>query len=161
VTVWVTPNPPHAIFQTLRTRHGVALARQGDGDLGSRMLAAITAANGPALIIGTDCPAMTAEQLRTAADVLRDGSEAVLFPAEDGGYVLIGTRRALPALFADMQWSTAGVMAETRQRLQAAGSSWQEPVTLWDVDLPADLERLRDIGMEAFAVTPGGSAQAR
>ena len=161
VTVWATPDPTHAIFQTLRARHGVALARQGDGDLGARMLAAIAAANGPALVIGTDCPALTADHLRTAAAVLRDGSEVVVFPAEDGGYVLIGAQRPVPALFADMPWSTAGVMAQTRQRLKAAGLSWQEPVTLWDVDVPADLQRLRDVGLEDFAITPSGSARGR
>jgi hypothetical protein len=159
VTVWATPDPTHAIFQTLRTRHGVALARQGDGDLGARMLAAIAAAHGPALVIGTDCPALTPDHLRGAAAILRDGSEVVVFPAEDGGYVLIGTRRPVPALFAEMPWSTAGVMARTRERLKASGLSWQEPVTLWDVDVPADLHRLYDFGFDDFAITPGGSVQ--
>jgi rSAM/selenodomain-associated transferase 1 len=161
VTLWATPDPTHAIFQALRTRHGVALATQGDGDLGARMLAAIAATHGPALVIGTDCPALTADHLRTAAAVLRNGGDAVVFPAEDGGYVLIGTQRPLPALFADMHWSTAGVMAETRQRLKMAGVSWQEPVTLWDVDLPADLQRLPDVGLADFAITPSGSARGR
>jgi rSAM/selenodomain-associated transferase 1 len=161
VTVWATPDPMHAIFETLRIRHGVTLARQGDGDLGARMLAAITAANGPALVIGTDCPALTTDHLRTAAAVLCDGSEVVVFPAEDGGYVLIGAQRPVPGLFANMHWSTADVMAQTRQRLQACGLSWQEPVTLWDVDLPADLERLRDVGLGDLAVTPVGSIPTR
>ena len=39
-------------------------------------------------------------------------------------------------------------MDETRQRLRQLGLSWQEPVTLWDVDVPADLERLREIGLQ-------------
>jgi rSAM/selenodomain-associated transferase 1 len=161
VTVWATPDPTHKIFQTLRARHHLALARQCDGDLGARMLAAITAANGPTLVIGTDCPALTADHLRTAAVILREGSDAVVFPAEDGGYVLIGMRQPQPALFANMQWSTADVMAQARQRLRAGGLSWQEPVTLWDVDLPADLERLHDVGLGEFAVTPSGSVPAR
>jgi rSAM/selenodomain-associated transferase 1 len=161
VTVWAMPDPTHTIFQTLRIRHGVGLASQGDGDLGARMLAAITAANGPVLVIGTDCPTLTADHLRTAAAVLRDGSEVVVFPAEDGGYVLIGAQRPVPALFANVHWSTADVMAQTRQRLQACGLSWQEPVTLWDVDLPADLERLRDAGWGDVIVTPVGSASIR
>ena len=45
-------------------------------------------------------------------------------------------------------WSTAGVMDETRRRLKALGLTWQEPVTLWDVDVPADLERLRANGLQ-------------
>jgi glycosyltransferase A (GT-A) superfamily protein (DUF2064 family) len=111
------------------------------------MLAALAAANGPTLVIGTDCPALRPDDLRTAADVLRDGTDAVVFPAEDGGYVLIGARRAEPALFADMTWSTPQVMDETRHRLRRAKLAWQEPVTLWDVDLPEDLDRLRACGL--------------
>jgi rSAM/selenodomain-associated transferase 1 len=148
VTLWATPDETHPAFQALCAHLDIALARQGDGDLGARMLAAVAAANGPGLVIGTDCPALTSGHLRTAADILRGGADAVVVPAEDGGYVLIGMRRAEPALFCDMCWSTPDVMGETRQRLRQLGLSWQEPVTLWDVDVPADLARLRDIGLQ-------------
>lgn len=147
VTVWGAPDETHDIFQTIHTRAGIALAGQPNGDLGARMLAAIATANGPVLVIGADCPALTAEHLRAAADILRDGTDVVVFPAEDGGYALIGVRKPEPALFSDMPWSTAEVMAETRRRLKERGLSCREPVTLWDVDEPADLERLRAIGL--------------
>jgi rSAM/selenodomain-associated transferase 1 len=147
VTVWATPDQSHPLFQAIGAHLGVALARQGDGDLGARMLAAIAAANAPALVIGTDCPALTSEHLRAAADVLRGGGDAVVIPTEDGGYALIGMRAPAHALFSDMHWSAPGVMDETRRRLRALGLTWQEPVTLWDVDLPEDLERLREIGL--------------
>jgi glycosyltransferase A (GT-A) superfamily protein (DUF2064 family) len=75
-------------------------------------------------------------------------------PAEDGGYVLIGMRAAQPALFCDMHWSTSGVMAETRRRLEQLAMSWQEPFTLWDVDLPADLERMRHSGLQHLIPGP-------
>jgi rSAM/selenodomain-associated transferase 1 len=158
VTLWATPDEHHPVFQALGARHGVALARQVDGDLGARMLAAVTAASGPALVIGTDCPALSADHLRTAADALRSGpgggADAVVIPADDGGYALIGLRRAEPALFSDMRWSTPEVMVETRQRLRQLGLRWQEPFTLWDVDIPEDLKRLREIGLEDL-VRPG------
>jgi rSAM/selenodomain-associated transferase 1 len=146
VTLWAAPDQRHPSFAQLAERFDIALARQHDGDLGARMLAALAAADGPALVIGTDCPALTAGHLRAAADVLRAGTDAVLIPAEDGGYVLIGARAPHPALFHAMAWGTASVMAETRHRLVALGLSWREPATLWDVDLPADLERLRAAG---------------
>jgi rSAM/selenodomain-associated transferase 1 len=148
VTLWATPDESHPLFQAIGAHLGVALARQGDGDLGARMLAAIAAANAPALVIGTDCPALTSEHLRAAADVLRGGGDAVVIPTEDGGYALIGMRAPAHALFSDMHWSAASVMDETRRRLSALGLTWQEPVTLWDVDLPEDLERLRAIGLQ-------------
>ena len=92
--------------------------------------------------------------LRVAADILRRGSDAVIVPAEDGGYALIGTRAAQPALFSEMHWSTPGVMAETRCRLERLGLRWQEPLTLWDVDIPADLERLRHSGLAHLIPSP-------
>jgi uncharacterized protein len=147
VTVWATPDETHAAFQALHTRRAVALARQPDGDLGARMLAALKASGGPAIVIGTDCPAMMPAHLRMAADALRGGADAVLCPAEDGGYVLIGMRKPVSALFAGMAWSTDGVMAETRRRMRFHKLTWQEPATLWDVDVPEDLPRLRGLGL--------------
>jgi rSAM/selenodomain-associated transferase 1 len=147
VTVWTTPDETHAAFQALRTRRGIALARQPNGDLGARMLAALKASGGATLVIGTDCPAMMPAHLRMAADVLRGGADAVVCPAEDGGYVLIGMRKPLPALFAGMMWGTAEVMAETRRRMRYHKLTWQEPATLWDVDVPEDLPRLRGLGL--------------
>ena len=147
VTLWTTPDESHPVFQSIGARLGITLARQADGDLGARMLAAIAAANTCVLLIGSDCPALTLDHLRAAADVLRDRAPAVVIPAEDGGYALIGLRTSEPALFSDMPWSTPLVMNETRHRLRTLGLTWHEPVTLWDVDLPQDLERMRGIGL--------------
>jgi hypothetical protein len=155
VALWVTPDEHHPDLQAIAAEKAVVLKRQCDGDLGERMLAALAAASGPALVIGTDCPALTPHHLRVAADILRSGSDAVVIPAEDGGYVLIGTRAAQPALFCDMRWSTPGVTAETRRRLERLAMSWQEPFTLWDVDLPADLERMRQSDLRHLIPEPG------
>jgi rSAM/selenodomain-associated transferase 1 len=146
VTLWAAPDESHPAFAAMGPRHGIALARQANGDLGARMLAASVAANGPALIIGTDCPALQPHQLRTAADILRRGTDVVVFPSEDGGYVLLGMREPQPALFSGMEWGTPSVMEETRRRLQQCCLAWQQPVTLWDVDRPEDLVRLRGLG---------------
>ena len=142
VTLWTSPDDSHPLFQTLYRQSGVTLARQPDGDLGERMLAAVAAGPGAALVIGTDCPALTVTHLRAAAAALRR-HDAVLIPTDDGGYVLIGMRAPQPALFSDMAWSTSSVMQETRQRLRANALAWHELDTLWDVDTPADLDRLR------------------
>jgi len=147
VTVWAAPEETHTAFQTLRARRNVVLARQPNGDLGARMLAALRAAGGPGLVIGTDCPVLMPAHLRAAAEVLRGGQDAVVLPAEDGGYVLIGMRSPVAALFAGITWSSAEVMTETRRRLRHHRLSWQEPATLWDVDRPEDLPRLRGFGV--------------
>src|SRR5450432_3033003 len=117
VTLWCAPDPGHVSFRELVARHKIALKRQPDGDLGGRMLAAM---NGPTLVIGTDCPALTAGHLREAANALRD-ADVVLIPAEDGGYVLIGARAAQPELFSNITWGTAAVLAETRTRISTLG----------------------------------------
>jgi len=111
------------------------------------MMAAVEAANGPAIVVGTDCPALTPEHLRAAARALVDGIDVVIIPVDDGGYGLIGMRRPQPALFEGMTWSTSSVMAETRRRLIRLGLSWREPARLWDVDVPADLSRLAGAGL--------------
>jgi rSAM/selenodomain-associated transferase 1 len=147
VTLWGAPDENHPLFQAIGARLGVALERQDRGDLGERMLAAVVAADMPVLVIGTDCPALTADHLRMAADILRGGADAAIIPAEDGGYALIGLRAPAPMLFAQMHWSVPTVMEETRRRLRDLGMTWQEPVTLWDLDLPQDIERLREIGL--------------
>jgi rSAM/selenodomain-associated transferase 1 len=156
VTLWVTPAAPHAFFTALASftalalRFQFALAAQPDGDLGARMLAACEAAAGPVIVIGTDCPALTPSHLREAADVLRAGTDVVVIPAEDGGYVLIGSRRPQPRLFDEMTWSTDQVMAQTRQRLARGGLTWRELAPLWDIDRPEDLARLRGAGLTHF-----------
>ena len=74
---------------------------------------------------------------------MRDGNDVVVIPAEDGGYVLIGMRQPQPSLFEAMPWSTGVVMAETRKRVAGAKLRCRELPTLWDIDRPEDLERLR------------------
>lgn len=137
LTLWCAPDSSHVSFRDLALRHGIALKRQPEGDLGARMHAAM---HGPTLVIGSDCPAFTPEKLRAAASALGD-ADVVLIPAEDGGYVLIGARAAYPALFTGMAWGSATVLAETRARVQASGLTSTELPTLWDVDTEADLDR--------------------
>jgi uncharacterized protein len=144
VSLWAAPEESH--FRELAQRFPVKLARQVGGDLGARMYAALEPAC-PALVIGSDCPALEPKHLREAADALREGFDAVIIPAEDGGYVLIGLRQPRPDLFADMPWGTGTVMAETRCRAAKLGLAVRELAPLWDVDVPADLERLREAGL--------------
>jgi len=146
ITLWATPDLRHPLFQELAERYGVSLARQPDSDLGGRMLYALMAAS-PALIIGTDCPALKPSHLRTAADTLRSGFDAVVISAEDGGYTLIGAREPHLALFSNIRWGSDSVMMDTRRRLLELDLSWRELTQLWDVDLPDDLVRLEREGL--------------
>jgi rSAM/selenodomain-associated transferase 1 len=127
-------------------RHGAKLVAQSAGDLGARMHSACERALaldgcGAVVLIGSDCPALTPGVVRLAFAALED-HDAVVAPAEDGGYVLIGLSRLDRRVFDGIVWSTDRVMAHTRERLEALQWRWHELPTLWDVDRPADYERL-------------------
>ena len=143
VELCCAPDTQHPFFTQCATRFGVTLAAQGDGDLGARMARALSrhlAATGPAILIGTDCPALDADYLRAAARAL-ESHDVVIGPAEDGGYVLVAARRVIDAMFADIAWGTASVLATTRARLAQARVRHHELATRWDLDRPADYDR--------------------
>lgn len=147
LTLWCAPDDTHRFFRALSSRHGVTAVPQSGGDLGHRMANAMHAhferATGmPLIIVGTDCPVLSAHHLQQAADVLQS-HDAVLIPAEDGGYVLIGLRRPVPEVFERVDWSTSQVLQQTLDRLREAGASCRVLPTLWDVDEPADWLRWR------------------
>lgn len=123
---------------------GVELRDQGDGDLGQRMARAVEAGvqlGLPVLLIGTDCPQLTPQLLRQAAEGLVR-HDSVLFPASDGGYVLLGLRQSHPRVFAEIAWSSASVASSTRERLAELGWSLFEGPVLDDIDCPEDLLKL-------------------
>ena len=151
VELCCAPDPSDTRLAALARDHGAMLTGQGPGDLCRRMRGAferVLASKQAALLAGSDCPALAPEHLRTAAAALAGGHDAVLGPAEDGGYVLVGLRRTHASLFEGIRWGESTVMAETRERLAVLGWRWQELETLWDVDRPEDLARLRRVGIE-------------
>jgi uncharacterized protein len=116
----------------------VALVPQAQGDLTDRLLAALAPA--PVVFFGADTPDLDLGHIASAVSALHS-NEVVIGPADDGGYYLIGMKRAKPELFANMPWSTEQVMPETLGRLAMQGI---EPVlleTLHDCDRPEDLLR--------------------
>ncbi len=145
IELWCAPDADHPFFIACRRRYGVSLHRQEGIDLGSRMAGALSMVlerARSALLIGSDCPALTADDLDAAARALSEGYDAVLGPAADGGYVLIGLRQAAPELFTGIPWGSAQVGHMTRNRMKAlALRCWELPVRP-DVDRPADLAGL-------------------
>jgi rSAM/selenodomain-associated transferase 1 len=150
VQLCVAPDRSHRAFGDAATQHCIALTEQGDGGLGERMARAFERVlrNQPqALLIGTDAPALDAAYLRAAAQALHD-ADAVLGPAADGGYTLVGLKRSRPELFLNMRWSHDQVLAQTRERLAQAKLRHIELPVLHDVDDPDDLVHLAAHGIQ-------------
>ena len=135
---------------------GVSICEQGDGDLGARMERATREAfvegAGAVVVIGADCPQLTAATLGAAFVALGE-KEIVLGPAADGGYYLIGLRRARPELFRGIAWSTDAVLAQTLAAARAFSVDCHLLKTLRDVDEPEDLA--------VWSATAGAQAAGR
>jgi uncharacterized protein len=125
---------------------GLQVMAQPVGDLGARMHGVIGTllADGMSAValVGSDLPELTADLLTRAFDVLeRDPSAIVLGPAEDGGYYLIAVGRPA-AIFEDIEWGSARVLAHTRRAAARCGRPVVLLDPLSDVDTVADLRRV-------------------
>ncbi|MBI2517028.1 MAG: TIGR04282 family arsenosugar biosynthesis glycosyltransferase [Opitutae bacterium] len=123
---------------------------QAGGDLGARLnhafLTGFRRGYRPVLAIGADCPDLDAACLRRAV-LLLGSHDVVLGPATDGGYYLIGLRAPAPRLFADIEWSTSTVLADTVQRAKAGGLSVAQLEERLDIDDLASLKQHLGTGL--------------
>ena len=135
----------HRWLFALGRRARVAVRLQRGADLGERMARATRAAlrrSRRVLLIGSDCPELAPRELRRAASWLSGGADAVLAPAHDGGYGLIGLKRRAEFLFVAMPWGSGRVYAETARRLKNASWRVRALAPIADVDRAEDLERV-------------------
>lgn len=127
------------------------LAQRGQG-LGERMengfRDAFAVGYERVVLTGSDIPGLTPALVRSGLDGLGP-KRALLGPAEDGGYYLVGFHRdgfAGRALH-DPEWSSSGVFARARAALAEAGLAVAELAPLRDADTPDDLRVLLDAGV--------------
>ncbi len=149
----VTPDSAAREARLWRVAAGAHLMPQGGGDLGARMARAMRKLPpGPAVIIGSDVPGVSASHIARAFALL-GRHDAVFGPAADGGYWLVGLRRRprIPELFAGVRWSVVHALADTLANLQGANSGKEGPrggAPAWRPVLGrrvAFLERLEDV----------------
>ena len=141
VEICCSPSTGHHFFQQCRERYHTALQQQAEGDIGQRMSHSIMSALQQAehvVLIGADCPALTADDLDNAFHVLQQGTDVVLGPAADGGYYLVGMSAHHPELFENIPWSTPGVLAATETLLRERGLGWHLLPVHRDVDTAED-----------------------
>lgn len=149
VTLWTSGPADDARMGAAAAAVGATLRRQHGSDLGMRMAHAFRATldgRNAMLLIGTDCPAQTVDDLRAAAAALAE-ADAVVQPAEDGGYVLIGMRQPHAALFDRVEWGSATVLATTRARAREQGLRLAELPVCWDLDHAEDFDRALRLGL--------------
>ena len=141
--LWVSGNPANPVLVDLSLQSPIF--RQQGSDLGQRMKAAVVAARSRSdgvILLGTDCPSVDSDYLESALGLLSAGTQLIIGPAEDGGYVLLGVRECWPALFDDIAWGTSQVLSATLQKASRLGLDFKMLPKRWDVDRPEDLRRL-------------------
>lgn len=143
LVVAFAPSEARLPLERLLGRHRQFLP-QGPGDLGRRMAYAferLCDGRRPVLVVGSDCPGVSPGRLAEAARALGE-ADVVLGPALDGGYYLVGMKRARPDLFEDVPWSTPDVLAATRERVERLGLAGALLPPERDLDTPEDLFEL-------------------
>ncbi|MFO7552426.1 MAG: TIGR04282 family arsenosugar biosynthesis glycosyltransferase [Haliea sp.] len=141
VELWVAGDTGHALFRDCASLGQLALRQQAGADLGERMRHALNdglARADRVLLVGSDCPGLGGRYLQQALAAL-DAADLVLGPALDGGYVLIGAKRPVDAVFAGVGWGSSRVLVETLARAQAARLAVARLQPLQDIDRPGDL----------------------
>ncbi len=140
----------------LRAELDIPVWPQGDGDLGARMERVLARAltEAPiAIAIGADSPGLPPRLLEAARAALAT-ADAVIGPADDGGFYLIGLRRCPAGALADLPWSAPDTRACTLDRLRAHGLIVTELAPWFDVDRADDLTRLHGLLDTGAIVAP-------
>lgn len=139
ITIYFTGGSSDLMQAWLGT--GFKYCLQGDGDLGQKMQQAIlnTFNQGASqvIVIGTDCPGLTAEILTAAFQAL-ENCDLVIGPAQDGGYYLLGLDHSMPELFTHIDWGTEWVLAQTQAAIAPKNYKIHYLPILRDVDRPED-----------------------
>jgi rSAM/selenodomain-associated transferase 1 len=105
----------------------------------------LDAGYGSACVLNSDSPTLPTAILQQAAQILAaPGDRAVLGPADDGGYYLLGLKSAHAHLFEDIAWSTDQVAAQTSLRAKEIALELVMLPNWYDVDDAASLFRLID-----------------
>ena len=143
--LWLDADSDDPDLHALAARYSCDIHLQQGGDLGQRMAQAARQAlmrAGAVILVGTDVPLLDAAYVRQAMGRLGEGADVVMGPADDGGYVLLGLRQVYAELFEDMPWGSDAVARLTRERCARLDLDLRELPSRWDLDRPADLQRL-------------------
>jgi rSAM/selenodomain-associated transferase 1 len=137
--------------------NGVVVRSQQGPGLGERLGQAfdelLAGPEDRAVVVGADCPDLEPTIVREAFDLL-ESRDVVVGPASDGGYFLIGLRRAAPRLFEGVAWGTGRVLDQSLERAKRSGLATALLGGLADLDTPDDL--IRFVARRALISAPAG-----
>ncbi|MFV1984220.1 MAG: TIGR04282 family arsenosugar biosynthesis glycosyltransferase, partial [Thiohalomonadales bacterium] len=131
---------------SLAKENNISTKIQNGNDLGERMYRATHLClkkYSQCLIIGIDCPELSEQYLIEANQQLTSGYDAVIGPAYDGGYVLIGINNAKKEIFSDIDWGKSTVFTSTINIFNKLNLKYKILSTLHDVDTKEDLQYLK------------------
>ncbi|MBE0440150.1 MAG: TIGR04282 family arsenosugar biosynthesis glycosyltransferase, partial [Gammaproteobacteria bacterium] len=132
----VVPDHDNPVWSQFKRDFSIEWSSQVEGDLGQRMghvAERISKLGQKIILIGTDCPMLTPNHLRFAAQWLEHGDVSMI-PVADGGYCLLALKQFNPAIFDDVSWSTSTVAEKTRHNCSVLGWQLAELDTLHDID---------------------------
>lgn len=133
VLTWLNPSPLPVFLQE-------------GANLGERLTHAIARAfknkATRVVVVGSDSPGLTPKDFEKAFDILDDGSDVALGPAEDGGYYLIGLKKPIPGIFEGISWSTDRTLKETMTLAKRLNVSIDLLSHYTDIDTFDDILRL-------------------
>jgi len=144
IEIWSATENDHSFLKQCALDYSCAMKIQQGNDIGERMHHATDTAlmeKELVVLIGSDCPALSTDILNQAYLALVNGKDAVLGPAKDGGYYLIGLKKANPDIFQDIAWGEGDVAERTRQNFNRLGLDFAELEELADVDTPEDYDK--------------------
>jgi rSAM/selenodomain-associated transferase 1 len=140
----VMPTVDDEFFIACQRQFHVELRLQRGDNLGQRMFQAfedVLSERPWAIVVGSDCPGLDIRDITATAKVLAGGYvDAVIGPAQDGGYYLIGLRRSDESLFVGIDWGTSRVLSTTLERIHQLGWRYELLDEKPDIDRPRDLQ---------------------
>jgi rSAM/selenodomain-associated transferase 1 len=139
---WVYLSEPLVDPKGLEIPTTWTLALQSGSDLGGRLESAFReafqAGRERMVVLGSDSPTLPLDYVGRAFDELAK-QDAVLGPAEDGGYYLVGCSTFVPGI----TWGSDRVFAQSTEALSRAGRRYELLPVWYDIDSEKDLVRLR------------------
>ena len=141
------PDRNTSFFLECEKKFPISLNNQEGADLGERMAFSLSVSlqrYEKVIVIGTDCPDIEVDYITQAFAAL-DENDAVIGPASDGGYVLLGLTNFSMELFTNISWGSEKVFTQTKKVLENLSWSFKELGIMHDLDRPEDLLRHQDL----------------